>query len=32
MGSEDIRMQLPEDTKNFEGVDKDFKELMSDVS
>lgn len=30
--SEDIRMQLPEDTKVFEGVDKEFKDMMSEVS
>jgi len=30
--SEDIRMQLPEDTKVFEGVDKEFKEMMADAS
>ncbi|XP_067164604.1 dynein axonemal heavy chain 9 [Apteryx mantelli] len=27
IGSEDIRMQLPEDSKRFEGIDVDFKEL-----
>lgn len=31
IGSEDIRTQLPEDTKVFEGVDKEFRELMADV-
>ncbi|XP_040289656.1 dynein heavy chain 11, axonemal [Bufo bufo] len=28
IGSEDIRNQLPEDAKRFDGVDADFKELM----
>lgn len=32
IGSEDIRTQLPEDTKTFEAVDKEFRELMTDVS
>jgi len=32
LASEDIRTQLPEDTKVFEGVDKEFRELMADVS
>ncbi|KAK2835022.1 hypothetical protein Q5P01_015506 [Channa striata] len=27
IGSEDIRSQLPEDSKRFEGIDSDFKEL-----
>ncbi|XP_022380343.1 dynein heavy chain 9, axonemal [Enhydra lutris kenyoni] len=27
MGSEDIRAQLPQDSKRFEGIDNDFKEL-----
>uniref|UniRef100_A0ABM5FM48 Dynein axonemal heavy chain 9 isoform X2 n=1 Tax=Pogona vitticeps TaxID=103695 RepID=A0ABM5FM48_9SAUR len=27
IGSEDIRAQLPEDSKRFEGIDADFKEL-----
>ncbi|XP_068770010.1 dynein axonemal heavy chain 9 [Struthio camelus] len=27
IGSEDIRMQLPEDSKRFEGIDADFKEM-----
>ncbi|XP_074871093.1 dynein axonemal heavy chain 9 [Carettochelys insculpta] len=31
IGSEDIRAQLPEDTKRFEGIDVDFKELASDA-
>jgi len=25
-------MQLPEDTKVFEGVDKEFKDMMADAS
>lgn len=32
LASEDIRTQLPEDTKVFEGVDKEFREMMVDVS
>lgn len=32
LASEDIRMQLPEDTKRFEDVDKEFRELMNEVS
>lgn len=32
LGSDDIRMQLPEDTKVFEGVDKEFREIMVEVS
>jgi dynein heavy chain len=32
LASEDIRMQLPEDTKVFEGVDKEFKDMMAEVS
>ena len=28
IGSEDIRKQLPEDSKRFDGIDSDFKELM----
>ncbi|XP_067914454.1 dynein axonemal heavy chain 17-like [Heterodontus francisci] len=31
IGSEDIRTQLPEDTKRFEAIDVDFKELMADA-
>jgi len=31
MDSEDIRMQLPEDSKLFEGVDNDFKTIMNEV-
>ncbi|CAK8694647.1 unnamed protein product [Clavelina lepadiformis] len=29
IGSEDIRSQLPEDSKRFEGIDADFKELVA---
>ncbi|KAJ0060498.1 hypothetical protein NL108_014189, partial [Boleophthalmus pectinirostris] len=29
MGSEDIRAQLPEDSRRFEGIDVDFKELAN---
>ena len=32
LASEDIRMQLPEDTKAFEGVDKEFRDMMAEVS
>ncbi|XP_070581054.1 dynein beta chain, ciliary-like isoform X2 [Ptychodera flava] len=32
IGSEDIRSQLPEDSKRFDGIDADFKELMADAS
>ncbi|XP_039201063.1 dynein heavy chain 17, axonemal isoform X2 [Crotalus tigris] len=31
IGSEDIRNQLPEDSKRFDVIDKDFKELMADA-
>ncbi|MGH0121561.1 UNVERIFIED_CONTAM: hypothetical protein FKN15_040688 [Acipenser sinensis] len=31
IGSEDIRSQLPEDSKRFDGIDKDFKEIMTDA-
>jgi len=31
LASADIRSQLPEDTKRFEGIDSDFKELMKDA-
>ncbi|CAM4557085.1 unnamed protein product [Lepidochelys kempii] len=31
IGSEDIRAQLPEDSKRFEGIDVDFKELAYDA-
>ncbi|KAM3917468.1 dynein axonemal heavy chain 11-like [Leptodactylus fuscus] len=30
--SEDIRKQLPEDARRFEGIDMDFKELMESIS
>ena len=28
MGSEDIRIQLPEDVQRFDNVDKEFKSMM----
>ncbi|KAM9837728.1 LOW QUALITY PROTEIN: dynein axonemal heavy chain 9 [Aulostomus maculatus] len=31
IGSEDIRSQLPEDSKRFEGIDADFKELANSM-
>ena len=31
LASADIRSQLPEDTKRFEGIDSEFKELMKEV-
>jgi dynein heavy chain len=31
LASADIRTQLPEDTKRFEGIDSDFKELMKEA-
>ncbi|XP_045383116.1 dynein axonemal heavy chain 9 isoform X2 [Lemur catta] len=31
IGSEDIRAQLPQDSKRFEGIDVDFKELAYDA-
>ncbi|GCB69230.1 hypothetical protein scyTo_0001016 [Scyliorhinus torazame] len=31
IGSEDIRSQLPEDSKRFDGIDADFKELAWDA-
>jgi dynein heavy chain len=31
MGSEDIRAQLPEDSKRFDGIDSDYKELMKEA-
>ncbi|XP_040542548.1 dynein axonemal heavy chain 17 isoform X5 [Gallus gallus] len=31
IGSEDIRSQLPEDSRQFDSIDKDFKELMADA-
>ncbi|XP_063817028.1 dynein axonemal heavy chain 9 isoform X3 [Pseudophryne corroboree] len=32
IGSDDIRAQLPEDSKRFEGIDTDFKELANDAN
>ncbi|XP_014471080.1 PREDICTED: dynein beta chain, ciliary-like [Dinoponera quadriceps] len=32
IGSEDIRSQLPEETRRFEKIDKDFKDLLREVS
>ncbi|XP_029444925.1 dynein heavy chain 11, axonemal [Rhinatrema bivittatum] len=32
IGSEDIRSQLPEDAKRFDGIDADFKELMYETA
>ncbi|RKO94585.1 dynein heavy chain and region D6 of dynein motor-domain-containing protein [Blyttiomyces helicus] len=32
MGSEDIRAQLPEDSKRFDGIDASYKELMGEAS
>jgi len=31
IGSEDIREQLPEDSKRFDGIDVDFKAIMADA-
>ncbi|CAH2045643.1 unnamed protein product, partial [Iphiclides podalirius] len=31
VGSDDIRAQLPEDSKRFDGIDKNFKELLKDI-
>ena len=31
MASEDIRAQLPEDTKRFEGIDAEFKDFLREV-
>ncbi|XP_039357485.1 dynein heavy chain 17, axonemal isoform X14 [Mauremys reevesii] len=31
IGSEDIRNQLPEDSKRFDSIDRDFKELMAEA-
>ncbi|XP_028032579.1 dynein beta chain, ciliary-like isoform X2 [Bombyx mandarina] len=31
VGSDDIRSQLPEDSKRFDGIDKTFKELLKDI-
>ncbi|XP_043925655.1 dynein axonemal heavy chain 17-like [Protopterus annectens] len=30
IGTEDIRIQLPEDSKRFDKIDKDFKEIMAE--
>lgn len=32
IGSEDIRCQLPDDSKRFDGIDEDFKILMEDAA
>ena len=32
MGSEDIRIQLPEDVQRFDNVDKEFKSMMVDMA
>ena len=32
LASADIRAQLPDDTKRFEGIDNEFKELMKDAN
>jgi dynein heavy chain len=32
IGSEDIRSQLPDDSKRFDGIDQDFKVLMADAA
>ena len=32
LGSADIRSQLPEDTKRFEGIDQEFKDLMKEAA
>ena len=32
LGSADIRSQLPEDSKRFESIDSDFKQLMKDAT
>lgn len=31
IGTEDIRIQLPESSQRFDGIDKDFKLLLNDV-
>ncbi|XP_054026357.1 dynein axonemal heavy chain 17 [Dryobates pubescens] len=31
IGSKDIRKQLPEDSKHFDAIDEDFRELMADA-
>ena len=32
MGSEDIRIQLPEDVQRFDSVDKEFKSMMVEMA
>ena len=32
MGSEDIRIQLPEDVQRFDNVDKEFKNMMVEMA
>ena len=32
IGSEDIRKQLPEDSRRFDGIDKDFKSIMGEAA
>ncbi|KAJ0173728.1 hypothetical protein K1T71_010877 [Dendrolimus kikuchii] len=32
VGSDDIRSQLPEDSKRFDNIDKTFKELLKDIA
>ena len=32
LGSEDIRIQLPDDTKRFDDIDKEFKEMMKKMA
>ena len=32
MGSEDIRIQLPEDVQRFDNVDKEFKSMMVEMA
>ncbi|XP_037954213.1 dynein beta chain, ciliary [Teleopsis dalmanni] len=32
IGSEDIRSQLPEDSKRFDGIDRDFKQLLNQMN
>ncbi|CAH0400414.1 unnamed protein product [Chilo suppressalis] len=32
VGSDDIRAQLPEDSKRFDNIDKSFKELLKDIA
>ncbi|XP_055624132.1 dynein beta chain, ciliary-like isoform X2 [Toxorhynchites rutilus septentrionalis] len=31
IGSEDIRSQLPEDSKRFDGIDREFKKLLEEI-